>query len=158
MVCPSIRKPPSASSTSRLVWPPETTKTIAGAGQQVDVGARSHLGDDPAEAGVQELLIGDHVGAQRLAVLHHGDAGLVTRRLDAQYQHVRIAFPDCSRSLPGPDLARFGDAPGQLGQTPTVLRGLQALSPHDQGVLAGLGIVVLADADRSEAELVVERL
>src|SRR5262245_34466136 len=60
--------------------------------------------------------------------------------------------------LSRPNLARLGDAAGQLHQTTTVLRGLQALSPHDQGVLVGLRIVVLADADRREAELVVEVL
>src|SRR5215469_14051234 len=39
-----------------------------------------------------------------------------------------------------------------------VVVGVDVVHPHDQGVLVGLGVVVLADAGGLEAELVVERL
>jgi hypothetical protein len=55
--------------------------------QQVDMGPRGHLGDHAAVAGVQGLLVGEHVGADQPAVGDQGDAGLVAGGLDPEHQH-----------------------------------------------------------------------
>jgi len=55
--------------------------------EQVDVGPRGDLGHHPAVAGVQGLLVGEHVGADQAAVGDQGHPGLVARRLDPQDEH-----------------------------------------------------------------------
>src|SRR6266498_3562795 len=82
---------------------------------------------------------------------------------DVSMPSTSISHVPVPRCLPRPrrplvDLAGGRDAGGELLEAAVVGGGAQALGPHDQGVLAGLGVVVLADADRGEAELLVEGL
>ena len=53
-----------------------------------DVLARSHLGHDATVLGVHEDLRRDDVGAHAAPALDHGGRRLVTRRFDAQNEHV----------------------------------------------------------------------
>jgi hypothetical protein len=67
--------------------PAEGAGLLDGRVEQVDMGPRGDLGHHPAVAGVQGLLVGEHVGADPAAVLDQGHAGLVAGGLDAQDQH-----------------------------------------------------------------------
>src|SRR3954468_5430904 len=53
---------------------------------------------------------------------------------------------------------RLGDGPHQLGELRAVRRRADLVEPHDQCVLVDLLVVVLANADRSEAEPRVDAL
>jgi hypothetical protein len=55
--------------------------------EQVDVGSGGDLGHHPAVAGVQGLLVGEHVGTDQAAVGDQGHPGLVAGGLDPQDQH-----------------------------------------------------------------------
>ena len=77
----------ATASTSRQPGPAEGAGLLDRRVEQVDVGPRGDLGDHPAVAGVQGLLVGEHVGADQAAVLDQGDAGLVAGGLDPEHQH-----------------------------------------------------------------------
>src|ERR687897_1301070 len=51
-----------------------------------------------------------------------------------------------------------GDADLDLVQAVGIVRGVDVVGPHDEGVLAGLGVVALAHACRQEAEALIQRL
>src|SRR5437763_1675380 len=60
---------------------------------------------------------------------------------------------------PAPVAAHRRLQPRLQGVEPSgVVVGVDVVDPHDQGVLVGLGVVVLADASGLEPEPVVERL
>ena len=67
--------------------PAQRAGLLDGRVEQVDVGPRGDLGHHPAVAGVQGLLVGEHVGADQAAVGDQGDAGLVAGGLDPEHQH-----------------------------------------------------------------------
>jgi hypothetical protein len=70
--------------------PAEGAGLLDGGVEQVDVGPGGDLGDDPAVARVQGLLVGEHVGTDPPPVLDEGDAGLVAGGLDPQHQHGQL--------------------------------------------------------------------
>ena len=81
----------------------------------------------------------------RAPVVDDRGRGLVARRLDAEDAHVTSA-----------SAARTTVVPGTAASSPSssarVLGSVDLVRPHDQRVLAGVGVVALAHADRLEAE------
>ena len=116
------------------------------------------LGHDAAEARMEVDLARDDRRHDVPTVVDDRGRGLVARRLDAQDPHsfARRAPRRAHRPVLEDGLAGDGrlDAIEQLG----VVGRVDLVDPHHQRVLAGLLVVVLADADGSEPESPVEEL
>ena len=122
------------------------------------VGAGRDLGHDPAGRRVQRDLGGDHVGVDPPAVLDERDAGLVARRLDGEDQaaaHVAATHGSPPRIRPRGRRRRV-ERGAQAGDPLAHRRLRQRLGRHDQRVLAVVAVVARAQADRPEAELLVQ--
>ena len=142
---------------------------VEGRDDPAQVGARGHLGHDPAGRRVQRDLAGDDVGVDPPPALDQRDAGLVAARLDREDQRAAHAG---ALARPAPGWARWS-APRVAGRARATgaarrrappaaadpvhhRRRRERLRRHDQGVFLVVAVVARPDPDRPEAVLLVQ--
>ena len=167
MVMPTSSEPASpgpsvtatASRSDQLARSGAATRLVEHRDHPAQVGARGDLGHDAAGLRVERDLARDDVGDDPAAVLDDRDRRLVAGALDGQDEAAH-SVPLAERrhrsesSVSGSQSSPYSSA--ERLDPVAHLRGAQQVGGHDQRVLAVVRVVARPDADRSEAEALVE--